>query len=242
MSKRKLAPALLMLAATLAFAGKVAEKNEVVDSGSYGIFINGKRVATESFNIVQRSEVNQVRSEVKVEGGASAVLKSELLVTGTGELRRYQWNEISPGTAQAVVEPDGGGFLIERVATSPKEKSREQSYMMPTTTIILDDYFFTHRQVLAWRYLAAGCKAENGRTECRLPRSQFGVIVPRQHTSLMVTMEHAGAEKISVRGTERDLQRFNLKGEGLDWSMWLDENMRLIRVLISSENTEVLRD
>ena len=38
---------------------------------------------------------------------------------------------------------------------------------MPSTSAILDNNFFVHREVLAWRYLAiAPCKDENGHLKC----------------------------------------------------------------------------
>jgi hypothetical protein len=239
MTKRLLLLALLLVPA-VAFARKAADKSQTVDSGSYGIFVNGKRIATETFTIVQRSDFSTVRSEVTLVE-ANAAQKSELQVLPAGQLRRYQWNEVSPGRAQTVLEPDGE-FLIERMIIRPGEKPTEQPYLLPATTIVLDDYFFTHRQVLAWRYLAAGCTSEGGQMRCKLPRTAYGAIVPRQHASLMVNIEHTGREKVKIRGAERELMRFNLQGEGMDWALWLDDNLKLIRVLIAAEHTEVLRD
>jgi hypothetical protein len=51
-------------------------------------------------------------------------------------------------------------------------------------------------------------------------------------------------EKIQVRGTDRDLMRLNLKDDGSDWALWLDEqdHFKLLRVAIPAVNNEVLRD
>ena len=43
-------------------------------------------------------------------------------------------------------------------------------------------------------------------------------------------------------GTERELGRFNLTGEGISWALWLDDQHKLVRILIPSDNTEVVRD
>lgn len=61
---------------------------------------------------------------------------------------------------------------------------------------------------------------------------------------MSVRMELVGKEKVTIRGTERDLLRLNLRGEGLDWALWLDDQdkFKLIKVGIPAENTEVVRD
>jgi hypothetical protein len=57
-------------------------------------------------------------------------------------------------------------------------------------------------------------------------------------------VELAGREKVTIRGTERELLRLNLKGEEFSWVLWVDEKdqFKLMRVLIAADNTEVVRD
>lgn len=59
-----------------------------------------------------------------------------------------------------------------------------------------------------------------------------------------VRMALVGKEKITVRGTERELLRLNLTGEGFDWALWLDEHdsYKLVKVAIPANNSEVVRD
>lgn len=221
---------------------KAGADSKTVDSGSFGIFVNGKRIGTETFSIQQLRDMSVLKAEIKVDDGNSSSAQScELQMSPTGDLRRYTWNEVSPGKAQAVVVPSQE-FLVETVTPAPNEKPLEQPYILPPSTMILDDYFFTQRQLLAWRYLATSCRPEAGKNQCPLTRSQFGVLVPRQRTSLMVSMEYVGREKVRVRGQERELSRFNLAAEGSEWALWLDDNYKLVRVLIKAENTEVVRD
>ena len=115
---------------------------------------------------------------------------------------------------------------------------------MPNTTTILDNNFFVHREVLAWRYLAADCKAEAGIMKCQQGPQEFGALVPQDRTSLRVRIELVGKEKVTIRGTERELLRLNLSGEEFDWALWLDEHdqFKLIRVAIPADSTEVVRD
>jgi hypothetical protein len=220
-------------------AGKEQAKTTTVDSGSFGVFVGGRRVATERFNIQQGPELNIATSELTLEDGSKEAQKAELQMTPTGELRRYEWREISPGKAQAIVEPKDQ-FLIEHVVPNPPAKPAEQPFVLSPSTMMLDDYIFSQREILVWRYLAQACG--NDLKQCKPERAQFGVLIPQQQVSLMVALEYAGPEKVKIRGVELDLNRIKLEAEGMNWTLWVDGNLKLIRILVPSENTEVLRD
>ncbi len=237
------------MAAVLACAAQAAPKKadkkaevKAVDSGSFGIYVNGRRVATESFDIRQHPDGSITRSEIKLEDGISKVSQtSELEMTPTGDLRRYKWSESGPEKAYTIVQPENE-FLVEHVYSGSNEKPLDQPFILPASTMILDDYFFVQRQVLAWRYLAAGCHPAPGQQGCRLAKAQFGVLVPRQRASALVSMEYVGREKVVVKGAERELNRFKLESDGSEWGLWFDDQHRLVRVIIAAQNTEVLRD
>ena len=241
----RILPLLALLCASLlcSAADKKNQPQTIVDSGTFGIFVRGQRVGSEKFEIAQQADGNVTRAELKVDDGANkAVQKTELQLSGAGELRHYSWNEISPGKATATVDPDQQ-FLMERITPSPSEKAIDQPFILPASTVILDDYFFSHRELLAWRYLGSNCgPAANGQIECKLTKTQFGILIPRQRTSALVTMEYAGKEKVMLRGQQVELDRFNLEGEGIDWALWFDGAHKLQRVVIASDSTEVVRD
>jgi hypothetical protein len=238
----------LLFIMAVAVAGFAADKKtaappgKMVDSGSFGVFVNGKRVATESFQIEQMPDSSIVKSEFKtVADAGKSVQTAELVIAANGDLRRYTWNESSLGKASSVVEPQEQ-FLIQHINTGPSDKPIEQPYILPPSTVILDDYFFSHREVLAWRYLGGNCRPDPGAGGCKLARAQFAALIPRQRTSMLVNMEYVGRETINVHGQKRELSRFNLQSDGLDWGLWLDEDYKLIRVYIAADAIEVVRD
>ena len=215
---------------------------ETVDSGSFGVFVKGQRVATETFTIQQQANASTIKSQLKETGGADAASqKSNLEITGNGELLRYEWSQSSGGSL--IVLPNNE-FLIEKISTASSAKPAEQPFLMPNTSAILDNNFFVHREVLIWRFLAAACKPEGSGFKCQKDPGDFGVLVPQDRTSMHIRMELVGKEKIQVRGVDRDLMRLNLKGDEFDWALWVDEqdHFKLIRVAIPADNTEVLRD
>jgi len=215
--------------------------SQMVDSGAFGVFVKGQRVATETFLIEQENGVSIIKSQLKETGGTDpAWQKSNLELSPSGELLRYEWSQSAGGSL--TVFPDNE-FLKERIMTPGTAKPAEQAYLLPNTTPVLDNNFFVHREVLAWRYLAvAPCKDENGHRECQ--SADFGALVPQDRTSMSVRLALVGKEKITIRGAERELLRLNLIGEDLQWALWVDDNdhFKLIRVAIPADNTVVDRD
>jgi hypothetical protein len=216
---------------------------EAVDSGSFGVFMHGQRVGTETFSIHQSNSGSSIVSRFKSEAGADkAEQTSEWLMGPGGELRKYEWKELSPGQSQALVVTSQD-FLIEKFRSGPQAKEQEQPFMLPATSSLLDDYFFVQREVLAWKYLATSCKRQNGALQCPLKqRVPFGALNAHARSSVSVTVEFAGKEKVTIRGVEHELNRLDLNGESGNWTLWLDDEFKLQRILIASENTEVVRD
>ena len=218
-------------------------EGQEIDSGSFGVFQNGRRVGTETFSIYQTSYGSVIHSEFKTENAPTeAVQTSEMQLTTHGDIRRYEWKELSPGKAQSQIVPNSD-FLTQKWKTSPQEKEQEQPYLLPVSTNILDDYFFVHREVLAWKFLGASCKQDKGPLECPLKqRAQFGSLNPHQHSPAPLSMEFLGREKISVKSGPQDLLKLELKSDASTWQLWLNDQFKVMRMVIVGENTEVDRD
>lgn len=228
---------LLFVTATLAGKSNV----KVVDAGSFGIFIGGKRVATETFKVEQGPMLSVAHSEIRVIGTPGSQL-SDMELESNGDLHRYSW-ESRPQKAELTIEPQDE-FLVEHIVASPgsREKPRDLPHLLPHSTVILDDNFFSQREILAWRYLAAGCHTGNNGTKCNLTPMEYGVLIPNQHSATTVSMEYEGMKKMTVKGEEKQLGAFRLATESGDWTLFLDENQKLVRISIPAENTEVVRD
>ncbi len=225
------------------FAGdkkdEAKKHGNIVDSGSFGVFVKGQRVVTESFTVQQENGISTVKSQLQDAGSSNSLQSSELQMTGSGELIRYDWNDKN---GSLVVTPKEE-FLIEKI-TAGTSKPAERPFLMPNTSAVLDNNFFVQREVLAWRYLATNCHADAGNLKCQQGPVEFGVLVPQDQTSMRVRIELAGREKATIHGTERVLLRLNLKGETFAWTLWVDEQdqFKLVRVDIPDDNTEVVRD
>jgi len=234
--------ALLLLSSTLAAAGSTPAGKKV-DSGSFGVFMNGQRVATETFSIHQDDDGSSVVSEFKTETGMDkAAQNSELQLDAKGNLKNYEWKETSPGQSQASVFP-ANDFLTERFSKTPQEKPHEQPFLLPSSTTILDDYFLIQREVLAWRFLATTCKQENSQISCPLKQSvQMGTLNPHTRQSMPVGVQYSGREKVPIHNAPRELIRLDVTSEIGSWALWLDDQLKVQRILDLGTNTEIVRD
>ncbi len=242
----------VLLACVLACAGSVAvardkEKakqpgSQVVDSGSFGVFSSGTRIATETFSIEQSATGSRISSQFKAaQGEQVAEQSSEIVLSPSAELRSYEWKESAPEKITASVAPNDA-FLVETFTSGSDSKAQSQNFLLPASTAILDDYFFIHREILAWKYLASACKQNAGTPNCPLHQKvQFGALNPHSRTSLSVAIEFAGRDKVSIRGAQVELSKFVLSSEAGDWAFWLDDKLKVVR-LLNDGGTEVVRD
>jgi hypothetical protein len=233
--------ALGLLLAVSPMLGKEKDSNQFVDSGSFGVFLGGRRVATETFSIRQASgNASTVSSQLKDESGGASQ-SSEMQITAAGGLVRYEWHELAPGKSTLTVAPNNE-FLLETVTEKPGDKPAEQPFLLPNTSPILDNNFFVHREILAWRYLGSSCVPETAGLKCG--PGEFGVLVPQARQSAHVSIQPIGDEKLTIRGAEQQLLRIDLKGDDGEWSLWLNskDHYKLIRVTKAGEQVEIVRD
>lgn len=237
--------ALVLVAATATlWAGKNKESGaKVVDSGTFRILLNDKQIGTETFSIQQQGDHSITSSQIKVTADAKAEQSSVLEMTSSGELVRYAWKETSPDKAETSVDVVQGAVL-QHLTLPQNKKPLDVPYMIPPTTMVLDDNFFSHRQLLIWRYLAESCKTVDGKASCAMKPLKLGILVPAQHTPAVITVDFVGNEKITINGKERDLLRFKLMADDVEWAVWADgaDSYKVQRIVVPSMKTEVVRD
>jgi hypothetical protein len=229
--------------------GKEKEKEPAgtrVDSGSFGVYQKGNRVATETFSITQTASGSVVESEFKTENATPAAAQSSVMqLAGNGNLVRYEWKEQSPGNAELSVAPSDD-FLTQKWKAGPQEKQHEKPYLMAASTSIVDDYFFIHRELLAWKFVAMTCSKQQNNDTVQCPpnkRTQFATLNPHQQASGAYSAESLGREKVTLKsGEQQDLNKLELKSDAGTWQLWLDDHWKVIRISVVGENTEVYRD
>src|SRR5215471_5007732 len=95
-----------------------SSSSPVIDSGSFGVFVKGQRVVTETFRIQQENGNSSIKSELREAAGSPPIdQKSDLELTGTGELLRYEWSQQGSAAGSLTVTPNNE-FLIEKITTA----------------------------------------------------------------------------------------------------------------------------
>jgi hypothetical protein len=225
-----------LLSASLLFARNPDADMKVVDSGTFGIFQSGQRIATETFRIEQNAIRSVTRSEIKSGDGANeSSQSSELELLTNGDLVKYSWHELKPDKSDFTLAPDQQVLVQHYVGN---KTSKDLPYILTASTSVLDDYFFIQREVLAWRYLAGQCPNQ----PCQLSPADFRVVVPHQHLSGTVRMEFKGREKVAIKGAPTELNHLVLHADELDWSLYLNDDQRLVKVEIPAQQTEAVRE
>jgi hypothetical protein len=239
---KKIFPAALLAILVAASLAAKVPSSQTVDAGSFGIFVNGKRVGTESFKVEQRSDVSVARSDLKIQDSGISQ-HSEMELSANGNLVHYSWEQMQPSKSELSVEPKDE-FLIENVGAGvgPNEKAYNVPHLLAHSTAILDDNFFLHREILLWRYLASGCTSKSQAVTCTFTPQQFGVLIPAQHASETVTLNFKDKEKVSIKGQQVEVSVFVLETENGDWFLDLNDQQKVVRMVAGGSNLEVVRD
>jgi hypothetical protein len=229
----------------LSTAAWAKHEGKQIDSGSFGVFQNGHRVGTETFSIYETNTGSVVESEFKTENAPTQADQTSVMqLTVKGDVRRYEWKEISPGSSESTVTPNDD-FLMQKWRTDPTEKEKEKTYLLPVSTSILDDYFFIHREVLAWKLLGMVCKQDKGTLQCQpKQRTQFATMNPHQQSSAPLAAEVIGREKVNLKSGPQELIKLEFTNDSGTWQLWVDDHdqFKVQRMTVLGDNTEVIRD
>jgi hypothetical protein len=235
--------ALLVLLSAAALArsksSETPSPSGMVDEGTLAVFQSGQRVATEEFSVRQLPSSSLISAHLRLESGGSILEQTtQLALTPDGSLSRYEWQQLSPVRRSAIVEPKDQVLVMHTVVDG---KSSDRSFFLTPTAFVLDDYFFSSREVLLWRYLASSCKPRQTGDGCDLIRARFPILVPRRDTSGEVYVEFKGYDDMPLNGQPQHLRHFVIQTNGPEWHLWLDEQYKLLRISVPDSQIEVLR-
>lgn len=222
------------------------QATSALDASSFSISMNGRQVARETFHIDSRGGEATIHSELHYADGATkAEQTAELKVNSNGELKKYFWKETAPGSSLIDVEPQDQNFLTLRYVENGTDmsKAKDMTHPLSITTNILDDYFFSHIEVLAWRYMASICKLdEKGVSQCKMELQRFPAMNPHQQTSYLISIKMTGQDKCKWNNSDHHCVILNFKTESSEWTVWLDSaDYKMLR-LTTPEGLEVVRE
>lgn len=210
----------------------------IVDSGSFAVLLQGRRVATENFTMQQSGSGNSVSSKLNFDNGrTTAQQQSELEIAGDGSLRKYVWQEIQPGKAKVTAEPQDKTFIVVKQTQSDTDAGKDSTHPLDVTvTSIVDDNFYSHVQVLLWRYMAMSCSQQSGCREMKLP-----VFVPHQQMAQLFTVNFVGNDTLRLKHGSVQAGKFRVQTEGGEMHVWMD-GVRMVRLAMPTSQVEVVRE
>jgi hypothetical protein len=227
----------IILLSTLAFAAD-QKAATTVDSGRFSVMVSGKRVATESFSMQQGAGGNTVSSTLEFDNGTSkASQQSSLEIGSDGSLRKYTWQEVNPGKAKIVAEPQNDNFIVVHQKMNETEAGKDLSHpVSASTTSIVDDNFYSHVQVLLWRYMAGSCQGG----QCRYAEQKLPVFVPHQDMAQMFTISYGGEEAVLIKKSMLKASKFKVQTEAGDMTVWM-EGIKMMKLTLPGD-VEVVRE
>jgi hypothetical protein len=210
-----------------------------VDNGSFAVIVGGKRVATESFTMQQSPSGNRVSSTLQFDNGTTkAQQQSELEIGTDGSLLKYTWQELKPGKAKIVAEPQDKTFLVVHQKMNESDSVKDLTHPISSAmTSIVDDNFYAHVQVLIWRYMAASCSGG----QCRFAEQKLPVFVPHQDMAQVFSISYAGDEAVLIKKSMMKANKFTVKTEAGDMTVWMD-GVKMVKLVMPGSDVEVVRE
>lgn len=210
--------------------GTPAAAQQVDDSGTFTVTVNGRQVGTEEFTINESGSGSN--TEVIATGRADLAL-----ATGSLELssrlrgRGFRADPVSyevqiGGTStRRIIGSIGSGRFSARIVTPSGEQLRE--YVASAGATVLDDGLAHHYYFLARR-------ARSGNVP---------IIIPRENRQVMATVEDRGEEAVQVGGENVTGFHLVVRPEGgSERHVWVDDLNRVLRVEIPETGYAAVRN
>ena len=205
---------------------------EVIDAGTFTLYLNGARIGEERFVIRQERSGTSgpifravAEQNLKLDGQATRISMA-LEATGLrARLRRYE-AEINGGAATTIV----GTVVSDRFRLGIRSPQGEEmrEFLVRGRTAILDRYI-AHQYFFVHKLLGSEVAID------------AYVIVPRERRREPYRVENHGPDSISVAGGETTARHITLTAEtGATRHLWLDGD-RVIRVEVPDEGFVAVR-
>ena len=55
-------------------------------------------------------------------------------------------------------------------------------------------------------------------------------------------MDLTGREKITIKNQEQELNKFKLESDGVVWTLWVNDDFKVMKMSVPASNVEVVRD
>jgi hypothetical protein len=223
-------PSALTALLLAALASPLAAQTAGDDAGSFRVFLQGREIGTEEFQIRQSGAGSGAETtatgtvRLRLPEG-TLELTPRLRTTGLrADPVSYQV-DVGGDSPRRIVGTIGGGRVSARIVTPSGEQLRE--YVASTGAVVLDEGVAHHYAFVAAR-----------RHLQRIP-----VLVPRENRQVMATLTATGTEAVQVAGATVQAERLVVQpAGGAAAHVWVDALNRVLRVEIPERGYLAVRN
>lgn len=212
----------------LALGFPASAQVRVLDEGSFTLYRDGDRVGREDFSIREApgADGRMLVAQATVATGSRRVTPSVNTDTAGSPLR-YQREVRDSGVVTETYTGVATGMRYASLLVTPEGESARE-FLLPHGTVAADDDII--HQIWFVVRAAAG--------------KPVPVLAPRRNAVDSVSVESAGAERISIDLRQFDTTHLVLhtKGAGAPREVWVDRAGRIIKALVPAFGLLALRD
>lgn len=197
------------------------------DKGKFRDMVNGRRVGSESFEIVPDGQGYTARAtaEVQAEKGPATHITSLLQLRADGAPLHYEWSMDGPKKVSSSIDFNGGTATIQLQIPGKNPFTQQLLFKTPRVAVLDDNLYFQY-SVLANLY-----------DWSKKGPQDIPVLIPQEMTPGSVTVEALGPEDSGGKS----LARLRVHSQDLDLTLYFDGN-RLVRIAVPGSNAEIVRE
>ena len=207
--------------------------SSVDDHGVFELFVEGRPVGTEKFEIRSGKDGVEAQAEIHLrvdQGGKTVDEKSYPSLTLNSKLYPVSYTWSQKGSQSSDLQADFRSSPAKTRYKTVTGQEDDRDFQLPPDVAVLDDNVVHHYQLIVNRYRwTSGGK------------QTFHVFIPQEAMPGDITVEEAGPEEVKVGETSLNLQHLVVTAELARIDLWVDGQQHLQRISIPEAHFEGVR-
>ena len=200
----------------------------VADRGKFKVFLDGKPVGQEEFDISPSGVgwIAKGTNHFAVEGSAPATVTGNLSLSSDGAPISYDWSSQSDKTNSAHITFAGAVAKMTVQLGSAHSFEQDLTFSSPLIVVLDDNLYYQYvllARVYDWN---------------RRGTQNFSVLVPQELLPGSITVDWAGA----VNAEGKAYEGLKVTTNDLELMLYLDSNHRLMRLEVPASKAAVIRE
>ncbi len=206
---------------------------DVDDQGTFMLYVDGRSLGTEKFEIRSSSGRIEARAEINLrveQNGKSVDVQTlpDLVLDSHLNPLTYNWSQKRPQSSELSVDFHSKPAHVRYKTINGEEENRE--FDLPRNVLVLDDNVLHHYQLVVDRYrMTSGGK------------QTIHAFIPQEALPGTLTVEDLGKEMVELDGSPVALDHLVVATEIAKINLWVDGQQRLQRISVPEAHLEAYR-